>query len=148
MMRRPDATPMAGEIIKRLDDFASSLTLKEAAGGFYLEDILVRAGITSNSRDAAFNQWNGMIKDYLRQCGWKRRMLMWYPPLVAASVGTALPEAELRYALPEAARQDPPVPQQAQEKTSYRELLASQAREKSDRLQPPHGNIGNPEKLR
>ena len=147
MMRQPDATPIADEIINRLDDFASSLTLKEAAGGFCLEDIFVRAGITSNSRDAAFNQWSGMIKDYLRQCGWKRHMLMWYPPVVVASASVAFPEAEQQHELPEAARQAPPVPQQEQKKASYRELLASRGRGKSDRLQLPPGNSVNTEEL-
>ena len=150
MMRRPNGTLMADEIIRQLDDFASSLTPTEAAGGFYLEDMFIRAGITSNSQQAVFNHWSGMVKDYLRRCGWKRRMLMWYPPVVAvvaAPVRPALPSTEPNHELPESSRLDPPALQPAQRKMSYRELLASREGAQADTPHPQPGNGGNPSEL-
>ena len=147
MMRRLDNIPMEREIINRLDDFASSLTPQEAAGGFYLEDIFVRAGITSNSQQAAFNHWSGMVKDYLRQCGWKRRMLMWYPPVIVSPAHPALPDPEPHQELPESVRSEPPALRPAQKKMSYRELLAAREWAKQSMPQLPPGNDGDPQQL-
>ena len=147
MIRRPDATSMADEIMSRLDDFASSLTPREAAAGFQLEDIFVRAGITATARDSVFSPWNGLVKDYLRRCGWKRRMLTWYPPAFAAPARPTLLQPESRPELPEPMRRDLPALQPAQRKMSYRELLSSRKGTESRAPQLPPGSNDNPTEL-